>query len=152
MGRQITVSGVSLEIEEQGQGRPILFLHPGEGLQPNRAWLGELAKTHRVIAPHHPGFGGSVLPDWIGTVDDLAYLYLDLAGQLGLENAVLAGACFGGWVAAEMAVRNTARFAGLLLAAPLGIKVGGVLDRDITDIHAISRVQFMRLDWGPSGE
>ena len=66
-----------------------------------------------------------------------AYLYLDLAAELKLDRAVLAGACFGGWVAAEMAVRNTNRFAGLLLAAPLAIKVGGVLDRDITDMHAI---------------
>jgi pimeloyl-ACP methyl ester carboxylesterase len=46
-----------------------------------------------------------------------------------------------------MAVRNTARFAGLLLAAPLGIKAGGVLDRDIIDMHAIPRAEFMRLAW-----
>jgi pimeloyl-ACP methyl ester carboxylesterase len=147
MSRHISVAGVDLEIEDKGQGRPILFLHPGEGLQPNRPWLDKLAENHRVVAPHHPGFGGSALPDWIGSVDDLAYLYLDLAAKLNLQNAVLAGNCFGGWVAAEMAVRNTTRFAGLLLAAPLGIKVGGVLDRDITDMHAISRAEFMRLAW-----
>ncbi len=147
MSRQVTVFGVSLEIEEKGQGRPILFLHPGEGLQPNRPWLDALARNHHVIAPHHPGFGGSALPDWMGTVDDLAYLYLDLAEQLKLQGAVLAGNCFGGWVAAEMAVRNTVRFAALLLAAPLGIKVGGVLDRDITDMHAISRAEFIRRAW-----
>jgi pimeloyl-ACP methyl ester carboxylesterase len=147
MGRHITVSGVELEIEEQGQGRPLLFLHPGEGLQPNRPWLAQLARYHRVIAPHHPGFGGSALPDWFGTVDDLAYLYLDLAAALKLEGAVLVGACFGGWVAAEIAVRSTNRFAGLLLSAPLGIKVGGVLDRDIIDMHAIPRAEFMRLAW-----
>jgi pimeloyl-ACP methyl ester carboxylesterase len=147
MGRQVTVSGVSLEIEEKGQGRPILFLHPGEGLQARRPWFDALAADHRVIAPHHPGFGGSVLADWVGTVDDLAYLYLDLAAQLDLRDAVLAGACFGGWVAAEMAVRNTAGFAGLLLVDPLGIKVGGVLDRDIVDMHAIPRSEFMRLAW-----
>ena len=147
MSRHITISGVNLEIEEKGQGRPILFLHPGEGLQPNRPWLDKLAQTHRVIAPHHPGFGGSALPDWIGTVDDLAYLYLDLAAELKLENAVLAGNCFGGWIAAEMAVRNTKYFAGLLLTAPLGIKAGGVLDRDITDMHAISRADFMQRAW-----
>jgi len=147
MSRHISVAGVDLEIEDKGQGRPILFLHPGEGLQPNRPWLDKLAENHRVVAPHHPGFGGSALPDWIGSVDDLAYLYLDLAGKLNLQNAVLAGNCFGGWLAAEMAVRNTTRFAGLLLAAPLGIKVGGVLDRDITDMHAISRAEFMRLAW-----
>ena len=147
MSRHITVSGVNLEIEDKGQGRPILFLHPGEGLQPNRPWLDKLAQTHRVIAPHHPGFGGSALPDWIGTVDDLAYLYLDLAAELKLENAVLAGNCFGGWIATEMAVRNTKHFAALLLAAPLGTKAGGVLDRDITDMHAISRADFMQRAW-----
>ena len=147
MSRHVTISGVELEIEEKGQGRPILFLHPGEGLQPRRPWLDKLAEHHRVIAPHHPGFGGSALPDFIGTVDDLAYLYLDLAIQLRLENAVLAGNCFGGWVAAEMAVRNTGRFAGLVLAAPLGIKVSGVLERDIVDMHAISRAEFLRLAW-----
>src|SRR4051794_5867113 len=152
MGRHITVSGVELEIEEQGQGRPLLFLHPGEGLQPNRPWLAQLARYHRVIAPHHPGFGGSALPDWFGTVDDLAYLYLDLAAALKLEGAVLVGVCFGGWVAAEIAVRNTNRFAGLLLSAPLGIKVGGVLDRDITDMHAVSRAEFMRLAWADPGK
>jgi pimeloyl-ACP methyl ester carboxylesterase len=147
MGRQATVSGVSLEIEEKGQGRPILFLHPGEGLQAGRPWLDALARDHRVIAPHHPGFGNSALPDWIGSVDDLAYLYLDLTAQLKLDNAALIGACFGGWIATEMAVRNTNRFAGLVLADPLGIKVGGVLDRDITDMHAIPRSEFMRLAW-----
>ena len=147
MSHSITVSGVSLDIEEAGSGRPLLFLHPGEGLQPNRPWLEALARNHRVIAPHHPGFGNSSLPDWFGTVDDIAYFYLDLAKQLGLERAVLAGACFGGWIAAEMAVRDTRRFAGLVLSAPLGIKVGGVLDRDITDMHSIPRAEFLRLAW-----
>jgi pimeloyl-ACP methyl ester carboxylesterase len=147
MSRHIAVSGVNLEVEERGEGRPLLFLHPGEGLQPGRPWLDLLARHHRVVAAHHPGFGGSTLPDWIGTVDDLAYLYLDLAAQLKLEKAVLVGACFGGWVAAEMAVRNTGRFAAMLLAAPLGIKVGGVLDRDIIDMHAIPRAEFIRLAW-----
>ncbi len=143
----VTVAGVALEIEEAGQGRALLFLHPGEGLQANRPWLEALAQHHRVIAPHHPGFGKSALPDWFGTVDDIAYLYLDLARQLELKHAVLIGACFGGWIAAEMAVRDTKRFAGLVLSAPLGIKVGGVLDRDIADMHSIPRADFQRLAW-----
>jgi pimeloyl-ACP methyl ester carboxylesterase len=147
MSRHITVAGVNLELEERGSGRPLLFLHPGEGLRPNDPWLDTLARGHRVIAPHHPGFGGSALPDWFGTVDDIAYLYLDLAAELGLTDALLVGGCFGGWVAAEMAVRNTRRFAGLVLAAPVGIKVGGVLDRDIADMHGIPRAEFLRLAW-----
>jgi len=67
----ITVEGVTLDIEKR-QGRPLLFLHPGEGLQPDRPWIEALARNHRVIAPHHPGFGKSTLPDWFGTVDDIA--------------------------------------------------------------------------------
>ena len=47
-----------------------------------------------------------------------------LIGLLGGVTATLEED-FGGWIAAEMAVRNTAAFAKLVLAAPLGIKVGG---------------------------
>jgi pimeloyl-ACP methyl ester carboxylesterase len=81
------------------------------------------------------------------TVDDLAYLYLDLGRALELQDAVLVGACFGGWIAAEMAVRDTRRFARLVLVDPLGIKVGGVMERDIADMHAISREEYARLAW-----
>jgi pimeloyl-ACP methyl ester carboxylesterase len=147
MTRSISIAGISLELEERGEGRPLLFLHPGEGLESHREWLGLLAQRHRVIAPNHPGWGNSALPPWLSTVDDLAYLYLDLAATLGLEDAVLVGACFGGWIAAEMAVRDTRRFARLVLVDPLGIKVGGVLDRDIADMHAIPRGEYMRLAW-----
>jgi pimeloyl-ACP methyl ester carboxylesterase len=147
MSSPITVAGVSLDVEEAGSGRDLLFLHPGEGLQTNRPWIEALARDHHVIAPHHPGFGKSSLPDWFGTVDDIAYLYLDLARQLGLKRAVLVGACFGGWIAAEIAVRDTSHFAGLMLSAPLGIKAGGVLDRDIADMHSIPRSEFLRLAW-----
>jgi pimeloyl-ACP methyl ester carboxylesterase len=147
MSTSISVSGVSLEIEERGTGRPLVFLHAGEGLQPQRPWLDALAEHFHVIAPHHPGFGESTLPDWFGTVDDIAYLYLDLARTLAFQNAILLGADFGGWIAAEMAVRNTQHFTQLVLAAPLGIKLGGVTDRDIADMHAIPRAEFMRLAW-----
>jgi pimeloyl-ACP methyl ester carboxylesterase len=147
MSSSRTLAGVTLEIEEAGSGRDLLFLHPGEGLQSNRPWIDALARDHHVIAPHHPGFGNSSLPDWFGTVDDIAYLYRELAAQLDLRDAVPVGACFGGWIAAEMMVRDTSRFAGVVLSAPLGIKVGGVLDRDITDMHSIPRAEFLRLAW-----
>src|ERR1700679_1597097 len=66
MRSPITVAGVTLDVEQAGQGRPLLFLHPGEGLQSNRPWIEALAGDHHVIAPHHPGFGNSSLPDWFG--------------------------------------------------------------------------------------
>jgi pimeloyl-ACP methyl ester carboxylesterase len=147
MRRKVSISGVDLEIVEKGAGRPLLFLHAGEGLWPERPWLDTLAETHRVIAPFHPGYGGSALPDWFGTVDDLAYLYLDLADHLQLKDAVLVGACFGGWVAAEMMVRSCARFSHLVLADPVGIKVRGRDDRDIADMHGMLQAKVMKLAW-----
>ena len=122
MSKMVSVAGVNLELVERGAGRQLLFLHAGEGLDPNRPWLDTLAKHYRVIAPYHPGFGNSALPDWFATVDDLAYLYLDLARQLDLQDAILVGASFGGWVAAEMAVRNSAALASLTLVGALGIQ------------------------------
>lgn len=141
------VAGVELEIVERGQGRPLLFLHAGEGLAPERAWLDKLAAKYRVIAPWHPGWAKSALPDWLSSVDDLAYLYLDLADRLGLEDAVLVGACFGGWIATEMAVRSSARFGKLVLVDPLGIKLGGRDERDIADMHGLSRTDYLAQAW-----
>jgi pimeloyl-ACP methyl ester carboxylesterase len=143
----LSVAGTSLEVLERGQGRPLLFLHAGEGLAPERPWLDLLARRYRVIAPSHPGWGNSPLLDGVGVVDDLAYLYLDLAAQVELDDAVLVGACFGGWVAAEIMVRSTARFSRLVLVDPLGVKFAGRDERDIADLHALSRAEYLKLAW-----
>jgi pimeloyl-ACP methyl ester carboxylesterase len=147
MTKTISVAGTTLELAERGEGRPLLFLHAGEGLAPERWWLELLSRRYRVIAPWHPGYGNSPLIDGTGSVDDLAYLYLDLAAELHLDDAVLVGACFGGWVAAEMMVRSTARFSHLVLVDPLGIKVRGREERDIADMHALPRAEYLKLAW-----
>ena len=143
----LSLAGTSLELIERGRGRPLLFLHAGEGLAPERPWLDLLSRKYRVITPWHPGWGSSPLIDGVGSVDDLAYLYLDLADQLGLENATLVGACFGGWVAAELMVRSTARFTQLVLVDPLGVKFGGRDERDIADMHALTRAEYLKMAW-----
>jgi pimeloyl-ACP methyl ester carboxylesterase len=148
MTRTISLAGTSLDVEERGAGRPLLFLHAGEGLMPERPWPDLLARRYRVIAPWHPGYGNSPLIDGgAGGIEDLAYLYLDLAKELGLDDAVLVGACLGGWIAAEMMVRSTARFSRLVLAAPLGVKFAGREERDIADMHAVTRADYLRLAW-----
>ena len=148
MIRTVRLAGISLELVERGQGRPLLFLHAGEGLAPERPWLDLLARRYRVVAPLHPGYGNSPLIDaGAGGVDDLAYLYLGLAAELGLEDGVLVGADLGGWIAAEMMVRSSARFSRLVLTAPLGIKLRGRDERDIADIHAMTPAEYLRLAW-----
>jgi pimeloyl-ACP methyl ester carboxylesterase len=147
MNRTMSLAGTTLELVERGHGRPLLFLHPGEGLAPEKPWLELLSRRYRVIAPWHPGYGNSPLIDGSGSVDDLAYLYLDLAAELKLENAVLVGACFGGWIAVEMMVRSSARFSHLVLVDPLGIKISGREERDIADMHALPRAEYLKLAW-----
>jgi pimeloyl-ACP methyl ester carboxylesterase len=147
MAQTISIAGATLELVERGHGRPLLFLHAGEGLAPDRPWLDLLSRSYRVVAPWHPGYGNFPLIDPLGSVDDLAYLYLDLAAELGFENAALVGTCFGGWVAAEMMVRSTARFSHLALVDPLGIKISGREERDIADMHALPRAEYLRLAW-----
>jgi pimeloyl-ACP methyl ester carboxylesterase len=147
MTRTMSLAGTTLELVERGHGRPLLFLHPGEGLAPEKPWLELLSRRYRVVAPWHPGYGNSPLIDGSGSVDDLAYLYLDLAAEVKLENAVLVGACLGGWIAAEMMVRSTARFSHLVLVDPLGIKISGREERDIADMHALPRAEYLKLAW-----
>lgn len=142
-----TVQGVELEIVERGQGRPILWLHGEEGLDPPAPFLDGLAAHGRVLAPSHPGFGHSPDAESVETVDDLAYLYLDLLAERDVREAVVIGASLGGWVAAEMAVRCTDRLAGLVLVAPLGIKVGDRETRDIPDIFALHPDEVTRLQY-----
>jgi pimeloyl-ACP methyl ester carboxylesterase len=143
----ITVHGVELKVVERGQGRPILVLHGEDGLEPSSPFLNSLATAGRVIAPSHPSYGHSPEVDSIDTVDDLAYLYLDLLTEQNLRDVVVIGCSLGGWIAAEMAVKSTERLSALILVAPLGIKVGDRETRDIPDIFALPPAEVVRLKY-----
>ena len=143
----LTVHGVQLEIVERGHGRPILWLHGEEGLDPEASFLDLLAAHGRVLALSHPGFGHSPEADTIDTIDDLAYLYLDLLAERDHREVVVIGSSLGGWIAAEMAVKCADRLAGLVLVAPLGIKVGDRETRDIPDIFALHPDEVARLQY-----
>ncbi|WP_051034640.1 alpha/beta fold hydrolase [Rhizobium sp. CF142] len=140
------VGGITLDLIELGEGRPLLFLHGGEGPDvPTRAHLEVLAKHYRVIAPWHPGFGSRARAETVREVADLAYLYLDLAEQLGIQDGILVGASFGGWIAAEMMVRDRSAFSHLVLSGPVGIKVRDREARDIEDFFALTDEEFRDL-------
>src|SRR5882672_2041667 len=138
----ITVNGTKVEAIEKGHGRPLLFLHPGIGLDRNAPVVDKLAQHARVIAPSHPGFGNSEQPNAFTTIDDLAYFYLDLLDELDLKDTIVVGVSLGAWIAAEIAVKSTARLSHLVLANAVGIKVGARDTRDVVDIFAITDVEF----------
>ena len=73
----IEIGRHSLDGSVAGAGPPLLFLHGGDYVSQNAAFLDRLARHWRVTAPRHPGFGHSERPEGFRTVHDLAYLYLD---------------------------------------------------------------------------
>ena len=75
---RIALCGADLEMWEGGDGPPLLFLHGAGGFSAGHDYVGLLGRHRRVIAPSHPGFGKSALPDWLDSVDDIAHIYLEL--------------------------------------------------------------------------
>jgi len=138
------VAGLSLKLSAAGSGRPLLFLHAGHGFEAGE-YFELLAERFSLIAPSHPGFDGSGLPGTIDGVDDLAYLYLDLIKQRGLEDLVVVGVSLGAWIAAEIAVRSTERIGALVLASAVGAKFGPVTERDFVDVFSLDHAELSEL-------
>jgi pimeloyl-ACP methyl ester carboxylesterase len=116
----IDLRGVKTKVQRAGAGAPLLFLHGAGG----RNWTAlhrRLANKFTVIAPEHPGFGRSPVPEWLNSVGDLAFFYLDLMEAMDLRDVHLAGHSLGGWTAGEIAIRNTSRLASLSLLSPAGV-------------------------------
>jgi pimeloyl-ACP methyl ester carboxylesterase len=141
----LVVADTRIDLIERGKGRPLLFLHAENGIEPAAAAIEELAKSAHVIAPTHPGFGRSDMPKGMHTVDDLSYFYLDLLDQLDLRDVTLVGVAFGAWIAAEIAVKSTARLSRLVMANAVGIKVGDRETRDIADIFALTEAEYLEI-------
>jgi pimeloyl-ACP methyl ester carboxylesterase len=135
----VIVRDGKIEVRRVGRGQPLVFLHPGMGLFGAESFLTALSKHFQVISPSHPGFGLSELPDWMSTVDDLAYRYLDFLEELDLRDVILVGSSLGGWIASEIAVKSMDRIATLVLVDTLGIKIGSREERDIADIYGLPR-------------
>ncbi len=141
---RIELGGIALDTLIAGKGPPLVFLHGGDYVAQNRPFLDRLAHHFRVIAPRAPGFGATARPAWFRTVHDIAYLYLDLLERLDLQETLLAGHSFGGWIALEMAVRSEARLGHLVLIDALGVKFAGREERDIADIYAMPAAEVLR--------
>jgi len=123
---KLSVRGCNITMMRGGAGRPLLILHGASGAGAWAPYMADLAKRHDVIVPEHPGFGASDTPDWLDNIPDLANFYLDFLDQLDLTGVDLVGFSLGGWIAAELAARNTRRLASVTLVAAAGIHVKGV--------------------------
>ena len=137
----VDIRGDRLQVMRGGTGDRLVVLHGAGGAAAWLPYMEKLAQRFDVIVPQHPGFGGSKLPDWLETVVDLANFYLDFLDQLDLRNAHLVGFSLGGWIAAELAIRNASRLATLTLVGAAGLHLPGVPQ---VDIFARSEEQAIR--------
>jgi pimeloyl-ACP methyl ester carboxylesterase len=121
----------SVQILRGGDGPPLLFLHAAGGAGTWLPFHGLLARRFEVIAPDHPGFGGSDDMPEVEAIDDLVYHYLDVLDRLGLERVNVVGGSVGGWIAAELAVHSPHRVERLALLGAAGLRVPGNMATDV---------------------
>lgn len=142
---QLTAGNLTLECLQGGRGDSVLVLHDVDYLNTWQPFAAQLAPHFALSVPSHPGFGASERPEWLDSVDDLAYVYLDLLRELGPSHVV--GLGFGGWIAAEMAVRSDGLMRSLVLVDAVGIKTGDHLSRDIADTFVMKPRDFLAASW-----
>lgn len=132
---------LKLELIVKGKGAPLLFLHGMDGVEGSSRIIDILARDFTVYAPSHPGFGASELPRSFSTIDDLAYFYLDLLDHLDLRNVTVVGFSLGGWIAAEILVKDASRVSKLVLGAPLGLQSAEKRSTQVTDLFMLDPKQ-----------
>ena len=122
----IDVRGTKIGLMRQGAGAPMLYLHGAAGASAWLPFMEKLSERFDLIVPEHPGFGVSDTPEWLDTVGDLAFFYLDFIKALGLKDIHLMGSSLGGWTALELAVRSTHSLKTVTVNCPVGLRIPDV--------------------------
>jgi pimeloyl-ACP methyl ester carboxylesterase len=148
---RLSVRGIDLEVVRRGAGRPLFLLHGLQNVDPRARFLDLLGARAEIIAPSHPGFGHSPRPADFETVYDLVHLYLDVLEALPFEKVTLVGFSFGGWLAAEIAVKCCHRLDRLILVDGFGIKISDRETPDILDVFNTSPEEVHRRSWHDAG-
>ncbi len=141
--RDVTVHETRVRVLTAGSGEPLLYLHDPGDLGPWSPLLAGLAGHFAVWRPDHPGFNASADGGEIDSVHELAFFYLDLLDQLGLDRVIVVGADLGGWVAADLATIEPQRVSRLILAAPRGTRT----DERVPDVFLLSPAELAELTY-----
>src|SRR5580700_8990866 len=117
MDRLFAQGNVNAAVSGEG---PALFLF--HSLLSDRASFDaiapQLSKTHRVIVPELPGFGGSKAVS--GGLAAVADRMAEVVSEAGGRDAIVLGNGYGGFVALQMAIRHPDIIAGKLILADCG--------------------------------
>jgi pimeloyl-ACP methyl ester carboxylesterase len=133
--RIIEVGRRGVHVLETGAGAPLIYLHGFADVHAvKKSWLPfheELARHRRVIAPAHPGCAKTDEYEDLDGIEDVVFHYLEVFDALKLGPFDLVGACVGGWIAAEIAVRHPEKIRKLGLIGAAGLFVQGALIGDV---------------------
>lgn len=135
---------VTFRVLSGGRGPALLYLH---SLHDRQGWpplLDRLADRFSVYAPFHPGVQGSEGVEAIDDMVDLALVYDELLGALGLDSAFLMGHFFGAMVAAEVASLCPGRARRVCLVSPLGLWLD---DKPVADVVILPSAELDSLLW-----
>jgi pimeloyl-ACP methyl ester carboxylesterase len=141
-----TLGTVDITFAEVGEGHPTLLLHGGAGPLSVAGFARLLADRYptRVYVPSHPGFGGTVRPEWLTNPGQLAAVYLQLVDDLDLRDVTVIGNSIGGWIAAEIALLDRSRLRNLVLIDAGGIVVEG---HPGADVFSLAPAELLKLSF-----
>jgi pimeloyl-ACP methyl ester carboxylesterase len=118
----VDADGVSLHVEDNGHGSPIIFIH--EFASDLRGWESQLrhfSRGYRCIAYNARGYPPSDVPEdaglygWECAIDDIAAVMRNLS----IERAYLVGLSMGGYAALQFGLRYPEKV-GAIVAASVG--------------------------------
>ena len=117
----VEVDGCKTHLRRGGSGAPLLFLHGASGAPVDHAVHGEArAALRRAGARASRATGKSDEPEWLENIHDWR-ISIWISEETRPFGLTVVGSSMGGWIAMEMAVRDTSRLKSLVLVSPAGI-------------------------------
>jgi len=121
-GKYVEIDGNRIHYVEEGEGRPIVFLH-GLGAQLHHfrhTLFGRFGAGYRLIALDRPGSGYSVRASGAtGRLPEQAAIVARVIEELRLERPLIVGHSLGGAVALALATEHPTAISGIALLSPL---------------------------------
>jgi pimeloyl-ACP methyl ester carboxylesterase len=115
---RMRIDGRDANFVDIGEGPAVIFIH---GLGASwQSWLEnipEFSRDRRVVAMDLPGFGCSDLPEHDISIEHYADWTFRLLDELGIERGTIVGNSMGGFIAADMAIRQPERVQRLALVS-----------------------------------
>jgi len=116
--RRMRIDGCETRYVDAGEGPALIFVHGlGAAWQSWLENIPEFARDHRVVAMDLPGFGCSDLPKHDISIEYYADWTFRLLDELAIERGTVVGNSMGGFIAADMAIRQPERVQRLALVS-----------------------------------